>query len=152
MYLAADPSLAREFKRGSRYTGRVRLMVSGASPLGSDVMDFLRICFSAPVIEGYGLTESSSCCSATVPEETRPGHVGGPVPCVEIKLADIPDMNYTNADKPHPRGEVSDSSPLLWCAFRRVVAFLSARSSADGPRRSAGVLERVHRVQGVLQR
>lgn len=82
-------------------------MVSGASPIGAEVMDFLRICFSAIVIEGYGLTESSSCCSATLPEEVEAGHVGGPIPSVEIKLDDIPDMKYTNADQPYPRGEVS---------------------------------------------
>lgn len=81
-------------------------MVSGASPLGSEVMTFLRVCFGAVVIEGYGLTESSSCCSATLPEEVEPGHVGGPIPSIEIKLADIPDMKYTNADQPYPRGEV----------------------------------------------
>ena len=80
-------------------------------------MDFLRICFGAGVIEGYGLTESSSCCSGTIPEETQPGHVGGPVPTVEIKLADIPEMKYTNADKPHPRGEVCITQPLpCFCA------------------------------------
>lgn len=83
------------------------MMVSGASPIGAEVMDFLRICFSATVIEGYGLTESSSCCAATLPEEVEAGHVGGPIPSVEIKLDDLPDMKYTNADVPYPRGEAS---------------------------------------------
>ena len=87
--------------------------MSGASPLGSEVMTFLRVCFGAVVIEGYGLTESSSCCSATLPEEVEPGHVGGPIPGVEIKLADIPDMKYTNADQPYPRGEVGRLLHLL---------------------------------------
>ena len=84
-------------------------MVSGASPIGAEVMEFLRICFSATVIEGYGLTESSSCAAATLPEEVEAGHVGGPIPSVEIKLDDLPDMKYTNADVPYPRGEVSTS-------------------------------------------
>ena len=85
------------------------MMVSGASPIGAEVMEFLRICFSATVIEGYGLTESSSCAAATLPEEVEAGHVGGPIPSVEIKLDDLPDMKYTNADVPYPRGEVSTS-------------------------------------------
>ena len=82
-------------------------MVSGSAPLGPDVMNFLRICFGCLVVEGYGLTETTSAVCATFPEEHRAGHVGGPAPSVEIKLADIPDMKYTNADKPYPRGEVS---------------------------------------------
>ena len=83
------------------------MLVSGSSPIAADVLDFLRICFSPIVVEGYGLTETGSVCASTLPEETRSGHVGGPVTCCEIKLVDLPDMNYTNTDQPYPRGEVT---------------------------------------------
>jgi long-chain acyl-CoA synthetase len=81
-------------------------MTTGASPISSEVMDFLRICFGATIIEGYGMTETACTISMTHPEDTSAGHVGGPIPCCEVKLDDIPEMGYTNADQPQPRGEV----------------------------------------------
>lgn len=38
--------------------GRIRFILSGSAPVSPDVMDFMRICFSAKVYEGYGQTEN----------------------------------------------------------------------------------------------
>jgi long-chain acyl-CoA synthetase len=38
--------------------GRLRFILSGSAPVSPDVMDFMRICFSAKVFEGYGQTEN----------------------------------------------------------------------------------------------
>ncbi len=81
-------------------------MTTGASPISAEVIDFMRICFGATVIEGYGMTETACTISMTLPEDTSSGHVGGPLPCCEVKLEDIPEMGYTNGDRPYPRGEV----------------------------------------------
>ncbi len=91
-------------------------MTTGASPISGEVIDFLRICFGATVVEGYGMTETACTISLTSPQETTCGHVGGPLPCCEVKLDDLPEMNYTNADRPYPRGEVG-SLPIR--DFRR---------------------------------
>lgn len=86
--------------------GHVRVMTTGASPIAAEVMEFLRICFGATVMEGYGMTETSCTICLTHPDDTVTGHVGPPLPCLEVKLVDIPEMNYTTADQPYPRGEV----------------------------------------------
>lgn len=76
---------------------------AGASPISAEVMQFLRICFSCHVLEGYGMTETSCTMTITRPDDPTIGHVGAPIPCCELKLVDIPEMNYVTSDKPYPR-------------------------------------------------
>lgn len=86
--------------------GEIKYMSTGSAPISSEVFEFLRICFGATVSEGYGMTETACTISMTRPDDATIGHVGAPVDCAEIKLEDIPDMNYKNTDQPYPRGEV----------------------------------------------
>ena len=85
---------------------RCQIMITGSAPISGDVLQFLRIVFSCPVLEGYGQTESAGGVTTTHLGDTSVGHVGGPVPCIEIKLADLPEMSYLSSDKPFPRGEI----------------------------------------------
>ncbi|KAJ4968016.1 hypothetical protein NE237_014717 [Protea cynaroides] len=97
--------------------GRVRLIVSGASPLSPDVMDFLRVCFGCRVMEGYGMTESSCCISYMEEGDVLSGHVGPPNPACEVKLVDVPEMDYTSEDQPYPRGEICVRGPIVFHGY-----------------------------------
>ncbi|KAF9673918.1 hypothetical protein SADUNF_Sadunf10G0073800 [Salix dunnii] len=100
-----------------RLGGRVRLMVSGASPLSPDVLEFLRICFGGRIIEGYGMTETTSPISSMDEGDNLNGHVGSPNPACEVKLVDVPEMNYTSDDKPYPRGEICIRGPNVFQGY-----------------------------------
>ncbi|KAI4368336.1 hypothetical protein MLD38_016904 [Melastoma candidum] len=97
--------------------GRVRFMSSGASPLSPDVMEFLTICFGCRVVEGYGMTETSCVISSMDEGDCLFGHVGSPSPACEIKLVDVPEMNYTSEDQPYPRGEICVRGPIIFKGY-----------------------------------
>jgi long-chain acyl-CoA synthetase len=90
----------------ARLGGRVRLLVSGAAPLSGEVIDFMRVCFGAHFQEGYGQSETAAVGSIQILSDLTSGHIGVPAPSCEIKLLDVPSMNYTSKDEPHPRGEI----------------------------------------------
>lgn len=85
--------------------GNVRVMVTGSAPINPEVLSFLKICFCAPIHEGYGQTESSAASCITSAFDPEAGHVGGPLTCIRIRLRDIPEMQYMSTD-PNPRGEI----------------------------------------------
>ncbi|KAL1342688.1 hypothetical protein HN51_029203 [Arachis hypogaea] len=97
--------------------GRVRLMTSGASPLSPDVMEFLKICFGARVSEGYGMTETTCIISCMDLDDNLCGHVGSANPACEIKLVDVPEMNYSSDDQPNPRGEICVRGPIIFQGY-----------------------------------
>lgn len=80
--------------------GRVRFLYTGAAPISREVLDFLKVAFSCPVVEGYGQTESMAGTTVTYPKDTKAvGTIGVPIPGVHIKLVDVPDMNVSGRSK-----------------------------------------------------
>lgn len=100
--------------------GKIRLMITGSAPIAGDVLDFLKICFSAPICEGYGMTETCAGSVITFSNDPMTGIVGGPLQNVKIKLRDIPEMNYfsegTDSD-PTPKGEVMIWGPSIMSGY-----------------------------------
>ena len=67
------------------FGGRLRISVSGGAPLGLKISDFF-LSLGVPLIQGYGLTESSPVVSANSLDDNNPASVGRPLPGIEVRV------------------------------------------------------------------
>ena len=82
-------ALLRHPGRERRDTSSLRLCISGGASLPVEVLRGFERAFGAPVLEGYGLSETSPVACHNHPgRERRPGSVGTPLEGVEVRVAD----------------------------------------------------------------
>ncbi len=66
--------------------GRIRLLVSGGAALPEE-LGYVYIGAGLPIVQGYGLTETSPVITAGQLEDNRIGTVGKPIRNVEVRIA-----------------------------------------------------------------
>ena len=68
------------------FGGKMRLLVSGGAALSEDLA-YVYVGAGIPIVQGYGLTETSPVITTSSIDEIRPGTVGKAIPNVEIRIA-----------------------------------------------------------------
>jgi len=111
---------------------QVRYIITGAAPCPPYLMEFLRVLIGCPVIQGYGMTETSAAATIMAQTDITTGHNGAPLPCNEIKLVDVEEMNYLHTDSPHPRGEVWVRGPNIFKGYFKNEKATSEDLTSDG--------------------
>jgi long-chain acyl-CoA synthetase len=69
------------------FGGRIRLAVSGAAPINPEILRFFDAA-GVLVLEGWGMTETSTAATISTPEDFKVGTIGKPFPGCEVKIAD----------------------------------------------------------------
>lgn len=99
--------------------------------MSQEVMDFLIVSLSCSVIQAYGTTETTGCLTSSSYWETRAGVVGGPLPCIKMKLRDLPELGYLSTDDP-PRGEICVKGNSVFKGYFRNPELTATVLDADG--------------------
>jgi len=84
-YAFADEKVLSKIR--NLFGGKLRLAVSGAAPINPEILRFFDAA-GVLVLEGWGMTETSTAATISSPEDFKVGTIGKPFPGCEVRIAD----------------------------------------------------------------
>ncbi|HEX6782848.1 MAG TPA: long-chain fatty acid--CoA ligase [Solirubrobacterales bacterium] len=84
-YAFADKKVLSKIR--GLFGGNIRLAVSGAAPINPEILRFFDAA-GVLVLEGWGMTETSTAATISSPEDFKVGTIGKPFPGCEVKIAE----------------------------------------------------------------
>ncbi|HEY4181389.1 MAG TPA: thioester reductase domain-containing protein [Kofleriaceae bacterium] len=110
--------------------GRLCFVTTGAAPTAPEIVAFLEQCLEVYIVDTYGSTEFGRVT------------VNGKVqPWISYKLVDVPELGYTRADKPYPRGELAVKSERETPGYYKNEAATASLRDAEGYLLSGDIVE-----------
>jgi acyl-CoA synthetase (AMP-forming)/AMP-acid ligase II len=109
----------------------LQLVNSGAAPLSAEVAETAAARVGCPVVQGYGMTESSPVThvTPTEPDRHRPGTIGPPVPNTECRLVNLESGEEVG---PGEDGEVCVRGPQVMRGYLNDPDATAQTVDADG--------------------
>ncbi|MEP6636276.1 MAG: long-chain fatty acid--CoA ligase [Acidobacteriota bacterium] len=99
------------------FGGRIRVLVSGGAALPEE-LGYIYLGAGIPIVQGYGLTETSPVITAGRLEDNRIGTVGKPISHVDVRIA--------------PDGEIETRGPNVMRGYYNKPEATAAVFTADG--------------------
>jgi long-chain acyl-CoA synthetase len=84
-YAFADDKVLSKIR--NLFGGKLRLAVSGAAPINPEILRFFDAA-GVLVLEGWGMTETSTAATISSPDDFKVGTIGKPFPGCEVRIAD----------------------------------------------------------------
>jgi long-chain acyl-CoA synthetase len=103
-------------------------LISGAEPLPQTLREAFKQRFGVPILEGYGLSETSPALSVNTPHVQKAGSVGKPLPGVHVKITD-------DDGKALPGGQIGEiwvKGPMIMKGYHNLPEETSKVLTADG--------------------
>jgi long-chain acyl-CoA synthetase len=107
---------------------QIYAIITGGEPQPAALREKFLQRFNVPLLEGYGLTETSPVVALNVPQIMRAGSVGKPLPSVDVKITD---ENGQRLQK-EQIGEIWLKGPMVMKGYYNLPDATAAALTSDG--------------------